>query len=48
MIPTAMGLVWGRLVKDRAHGRALLLTMAVLLVPAVVAVAIGEQHAQVP
>jgi K+-transporting ATPase ATPase A chain len=45
IIPAAMCFVWGRLVKDRAHGRALLLIMAVLFVPAVVAVTIGEQQA---
>ena len=47
LVPAAMCLVWGRLVKDRRHGRALLITMTVLLVPAVVAVVVAESHAPV-
>ncbi len=45
MIPAALCLVWGRLVKDRAHGRALLITMTVLLVPAIIAVVVAENAA---
>jgi len=45
LIPAAMCLVWGRLVKDRAHGRALLLTMTVLFVPAVIVVVVSEADA---
>ncbi|HEY1098285.1 MAG TPA: potassium-transporting ATPase subunit KdpA, partial [Myxococcota bacterium] len=33
LLPAAMCLVWGRLVKDRGHGRSLLAVMLMLLVP---------------
>ncbi len=42
MITASTCLVWGRLVKDRAHGRALLITMTVLLVPAIIAIVVSE------